>query len=129
MERNLCVESGCPALCCKDKWLVFLVGNVKDYFPDAIEASFQSIGDERAPGVYYTVIDKDKSLNLVRIQGTCPNVGPDFYCRIQERKPEACMQFVKDGRDCLDTINPKDESMMAFFKQLFKKYARNTSVR
>jgi Fe-S-cluster containining protein len=97
-ERNLCVESGCQAACCFNKFL-FYRGTVTDSFPQAKEVSYGDLDDMEFPGVYYT---KFVARFLVRIVGKCPNLEEDFNCKIHEVKPEACGNFEKDGKKCLD---------------------------
>jgi len=102
-ENNLCLNSGCEALCCKNKYM-FYQGKVEDSFPRAIQVSYESLSDCKQPGVFYT---KFRDSFLVKIVDKCPNLGGDYGCNIQEVKPEACKNFKINSDDCKKERKPK----------------------
>jgi len=101
-ERNLCVESGCPAPCCSNVWLA-LVGEekkrVKDYFPGVIELDQNDLHDKYLiiNGVYCS---EYRGKLEVKIVGPCPNLKEGYDCDIYQDKPNACKLFVMGGEEC-----------------------------
>jgi len=101
-ERNLCVESGCKALCCHGPYITFAgttEADILKWFPKAKKMSLGNLFTRRTPSsVFY--LDKGHSDFYVEINGPCPNLDAGFNCSIQGTKPQACNEFGRGQKDC-----------------------------
>ena len=103
-ERNLCHESGCPDLCCINKWNRFSPQELKDIFPDAIRLEWGEKVDWLDVGVYVLGDKGRDGRHRVFTKGRCPNnvdgciadPKPEF-CKGQPFAGERCNKFRKKG--------------------------------
>jgi Fe-S-cluster containining protein len=101
-ERNLCVESGCKALCCHGPQITFTETTEADilkWFPKAKKISWRTMFGRRTPtSVYY--LDRGHGQFYLDITGPCPNLDSNFNCSIQEGKPQECKDFGRGQDNC-----------------------------
>ena len=125
-ERNLCVESGCKALCCEDPEINMdntMEAAILKWFPNAEKMSWRNLfRSKNANGVYY--MDKGNGAFLVEINGWCPNLGTDFNCSIQDTKPPECKDFER-GQDDGSLI--RLDANLKTFRQWDFEQSRKTS--
>lgn len=104
-ERNSCTESGCPAACCRNisgetagRSKFFL-----EAFPDAQQVgSEEELTDKlikQEHGVYYV---ESRGWTFFAVSGNCPNLSPDFSCKIHEEKyyPKPCINMLVSSSSC-----------------------------
>jgi len=73
MERNLCHETGCPDLCCTDKFSRFSPQEIADIFPEAVRLPWDEEVKWLFKGVYVLGGEGKDKRHLVFIRGRCPN--------------------------------------------------------
>ena len=96
-ERNLCHETGCPDLCCEDKWNRFSLQEVRDVFPDAIHLPWDHEVDELDKGVYVLGEKGKDGKYRVFIRGRCPSNTDGCSA---SPKPEFCQGHTFAGSEC-----------------------------
>ncbi|HUC94519.1 MAG TPA: hypothetical protein VMR19_00740 [Candidatus Saccharimonadales bacterium] len=127
-ERNLCVESGCKALCCHDPQITFTETTEADilkWFPEAKKMSLRNLFVHRTPAsVFY--IDKGHGKFYVDITGPCPNLDANFNCSIQDTKSQVCKDFGR-GQDACNIIR-LDHGLETFRRWDFEQSQASESV-
>jgi hypothetical protein len=106
-ERNLCLETGCKAACCRNM-RGYLTGGKEFFqklFPDSIEVStgqetIQKITNQE-PGVYFYT---ERGRVYFSISGDCPNLDEDFNCKKHGKRfyPGFCSNMVFGSVSCQD---------------------------
>ncbi len=104
-EINPCTEIGCPAACCRN--ISGETAGRSRFFLEAFpEAKPVSSEDELADklknqehGVYYI---ESRGWTYFAISGNCPNLMPDFTCKIHDEKyyPKPCVNMRVSGDSC-----------------------------
>jgi len=69
----LCHETGCPDLCCADKWARFSPQEIADVFPKAIYLPWNEEVKWLPGGVYILGEEGGDGRRRVFIKGHCPN--------------------------------------------------------
>lgn len=108
MERNLCVESGCPGYCCQDIVIEFTKCERTRMFPKANYVhSIKELSDikyAKIPGVFYTEYSREGleggDFYIVAINGPCPNRLPDGSCSNHVEREYAARRFKIGCKDC-----------------------------
>ena len=102
-ERNICSESGCKAYCCHDDIIRFeelAHEQLVEYWPGAKRTlSFVITELLKRKGVYFK---KSGDGFKVKIQGRCPNIDEGFNCKLQENRPEPCLDFGVGQDNCTE---------------------------
>lgn len=104
-ERNLCAENGCPAACCRN--IHGHVAGRAEYFlkafPNAQKVeSVRELTEKiksQELGAYFF---EERGWTYFAISGDCPNLLPDFSCKIHEEKfyPKPCVNMRFNGDSC-----------------------------
>lgn len=109
MERNLCVEGGCQAACCRNQtgyMAPWFFGDFIKAFPGATEVVSESelVGKikKQQDGVYYF---NDKDGVHFSISGDCPNLNGNLMCGIYRKPyyPEMCRRKEFGSLNCEDS--------------------------
>jgi hypothetical protein len=125
-ERNLCHESGCPDLCCRDMTFVVSRESGQRTFPGAERVSFSDDLGAQPDGPY--IVARYPEADVIRLKGACPSNNASGC---SGPKMPACRNFPIGSKDCNKirkangisavetdgTISPKK----GFFESLFSR--------
>ena len=108
LERNRCVASGCPGLCCQNIDLEIRNDERKRVFPGAVHVDTLDalvwVKKQKVPGVFYTRYRKARlksgKYSVIAINGPCPNRTPEGGCSKHEEREEAAKSFKIGSPDC-----------------------------
>lgn len=104
MERNLCLEAGCNALCCNNIYIAGLWEQIKKYFEGC---NFKEIN----PNEEFPNIAEDTTVYYIRcgefclaFTNRCPKLSGDVFgqrkCIDYDNRFEVCKIFKRGGEDC-----------------------------
>jgi hypothetical protein len=107
MEKNRCVESGCPGYCCKDTDIEVSKFERRRLFPGAVKVdSLKELrsGCLEKRRVYYTRLRR-KDLGNTGFQevgwvGACPNQDENGGCKRYQEREHAARRFKFASQDC-----------------------------
>lgn len=104
--RNICAESGCPGVCCRDIFMIDRRSRVTSSFNEATEFPSGEMPElhDLGPGVYfcnYTSPDIPDGV-FALIEGCCPNLNSTGECTIHDSamRPNACANFKPGSAEC-----------------------------
>src|SRR4030042_5537346 len=107
-ERNQCLASGCPGLCCENIDIELTKFERRSIFPDAKRVGslreLAAVKRAKLRGVFYTSY-KRKHLGasgfvIVAINGPCPNRTPDGNCVKHDEREHAARNFKLGCEEC-----------------------------
>lgn len=118
-EVNACLSSGCPGFCCRDMVMEMAEPVLERFRPPETPLVWLSPNsfsqmvkdgpdgtidfDEQAPVIYAT--RNGGPLLQVQFDGACPNLSPDFGCRIYADRPGCCDNLDFMEAECLEIRN------------------------
>ena len=108
LERNPCVASGCPGLCCQNIDLEIRNDERKRIFPGAVHIdTLDALGwvkEQKVNGVFYTRYRKARlksgKYSVIAINGPCPNREPNGNCSVHKDREAAAWNFQIGSSEC-----------------------------
>lgn len=106
MKENICLESGCPGLCCCDTDIQVTKFERRRLWPDAIKQnSLKEL--RRGPLIegyaFYARLrlrELGPEAEEVGWKGKCPNLLPDGSCKFYEEREYAARNFKIGSKEC-----------------------------
>lgn len=107
-ERNPCIASGCPGLCCQDRDLELTKFERSRLFPHAVRVNtmreLAELKNGKIPGVFYTRYRKkhlgESGFVVAILVGPCPNRAPDGSCIKHEEREHAARNWKFGSDEC-----------------------------
>ena len=108
MERNKCLESGCPGYCCENIDIIITKSEQTRLFKKAKEVAsigeLAKIKEDEVLGAFYTKYASKELGNgdffVIALNGPCPNRTTNGECSMHEERSYPARNFKIGSPDC-----------------------------